>query len=153
MCEGGGATNGDGSSSGLEESIALVAVSTKLVHSTSAIGRFGPPFVALIGEVRVVFLFTLLFEVDVSGLLEAVEILSRLFPSAWPPLPGEVRLELEMTVTGRAMWKAQWTSPETLSSKRAIFSRDRDFIKDNSDKVFFGSLDSGESLTPPFCWP
>lgn len=107
MWEGGGATNGDGSSSGLEESIAFVAVSTKLVHSTSAIGRFGPPFVvALIGEVRVVFLlFTLLFEVDVSGLLEAVEILSRLFPSAWPL--GEVRLELEMTVTGLAMWKAQ----------------------------------------------
>merc|ERR1719457_177861 len=96
--------------------------------------------------------FILLLDVDVSGLLEAVDIFSRLLPSAWP-LPGEVRLELEMTVTGRAMWKAQLTSFETLSSNLAIFSRDRDFIKDNSDKVFFGSLDSGESLTPPFCCP
>ena len=26
-----------------------------------------------------------------------------------------------------------------------MFSRDRDFIRDSSDRVFFGSLDSGES--------
>ena len=51
----------------------------------------------------------------------------------------------DMTVAGLAMWKL--TSADTLSSSLAIFSLERDFIRDNSDRVFFGNLDRGESCT------
>ena len=53
----------------------------------------------------------------------------------------------EMTVAGRAMWKL--TSAEALSAAPtpAMFSRDRDFIIDSSERVFFGNLDNGESCT------
>ena len=57
----------------------------------------------------------------------------------------------EMTVAGRAMWKL--TSAEALSAAPtpAMFSRDRDFIIDSSERVFFGNLDNGESCTLLVC--
>ena len=61
-------------------------------------------------------------------------------------VPGlDVVEVLDITVAGRAMWKL--TSADTLSSSLAMFSLDLDFIKDNSDSVFFGSFESGESCT------
>ena len=59
----------------------------------------------------------------------------------------EVADVLEMTVAGLAMWKL--TSADTLSAPTpAMFSRDRDFIMDSSERVFLGSFESGESCTP-----
>ena len=58
----------------------------------------------------------------------------------------------EITVAGRAMWKL--TSADALSGTvpmPAMFSRDRDFIIDSSERVFFGNLDSGESWTLLAC--
>ena len=54
----------------------------------------------------------------------------------------------EITVAGRAMWKL--TSAEALSGAApiaAMFSQERDFSIDSSERVFFGNLDSGESCT------
>ena len=56
----------------------------------------------------------------------------------------ELREEEEMTVAGRATWKAV-SEDAALSSSRAMFSRDRDFIMDSSERVFFGSFDNGDS--------
>lgn len=63
----------------------------------------------------------------------------------------EVDEVLEMTVAGLAMWKL--TSAETLSSNLAIFSLDRDFIKDSSDSVFLGSFESESLVQTAAVWP